>query len=428
MKIFISFLFSIAVAFTAMFAQIDTWYADARIAYSNQNFAEADKLFTKVIENDPSHSDAYFFRGMCNLYTQDPVQAVEDLTEAIRLQPENPDAYNALGLAYGYMNETVRAIDNFDTAISLDPEFAQAYVNRGSALINTGDLPGALSDLNKAISLNSSNPESYYLRATVHYHSKNFEKAIDDYTKSVELGLINPKIYYNRGNSFYRLGKYEKAIENYTKAIELDPNDSQSLNNRAMAYDNSGQTEKAKADRKKLSEMAGKEFTPVEEISYKTYSADGGAIGFKYPSKWTVLKHEGEDVLDIVATEDQISSVADPYNVGVRMSMNRNMDKHFNVRGADSLIAFWRGSVLQNSKEYDEYSIISQKLFYSGKWKGQKNEVFIRISPQDYPLKMYEVVLACETDIIFAYFQAPEIQWGYYEEIFDEMIESLTVD
>jgi len=64
--------------------------------YSNR-FESAVTLLTKVIQADPGHAEAHYFRGsaLCNLKQHD--KAIADIDKAIAIQPKYAEAYSTKG-------------------------------------------------------------------------------------------------------------------------------------------------------------------------------------------------------------------------------------------------------------------------------------------------------------------------------------------
>lgn len=409
-------------------AKKDDYLKQGQKALSQKKFDEATKLLTKAIESNDKDVNAYMLRAQALVYSNRFHESIIDLSKVISLDSSISDAYNLRGLSYGYVEEIDNAIADFSKAIQLDPKFAEAYLNRGSAHAISGNNEKALKDLDKAISLDPKNPESYYQRGRVHYNMDNLNSCIDDLSKSLSMGINLPDLFYARGNAYFKLKDYQNAVKDYTKAIQLDPNDTQSRNNRALAYDGLGDKEKAQADRDYLNKLAGNRFAPIESIKWKKYSDAKNSFSIELPENWNFLIDTAESNSDVYVTFENIKSPQEAYTVGAKLSMNRNVRAIYNLPPDMNLIDFWQGSISENIKEYYDYRVFIKKSKRIGDFEGYINKVGMIISKGSVPLRIYELVFTKGDDIFFGYLQAPEVQFAYYEQIFEKAIQSLRIN
>lgn len=407
------------------FAQ--NWIAKGQADFFKKKYQSAIQNFNRAIESGDSTFNAFYYRALSYLYSQDFDNALKDLNIAIEKESKFPDVYNSRGLAYLYLGELKLAMDDFSTAINLDSNFAEAYSNRASVYIEIGDAELALHDLEQAIRLNSKNPLNFYERGRAFYKLKKYSESIKDFDKCIELGLKNPKVYYNRGNAYFKLEKYQLAIKDYSRCLELDSLDTEALNNRAVAYSKIGKEQLANKDRRLIGRITGNEnlFIPPEKIKYKNFKDSLGTFSLKVPDNWYIFEKNFLDYNEIIITPEKIKSDSDYYNVGIKLSFNKNMSHNYNVKTPEEIIGFWMGSIEKNSKDYSYYQYIQQKLFTRGKYIGRLFETLVQINPNTTPLHFYELALAKEDVLFFAFFQSPSNQFGFFREIFDKIIESI---
>lgn len=433
MKMFLRVNFNVAILGLLLFgflhqafSQNDVWIAKGEKAMLQKKFDDAVNAFSKVIEKDSNNVQVLSRRGQAYLFSQRFDKAKEDFTRWIELKP-NADAYNYRGLAFGYIGDVENAIGDFEKAIQLDPKFTEAYLNRGSAYLSLKEVQKALDDFGKVISLDPKNPEVFYQRGRIYYNQGDAKKAIVDFSKAISLGLKNNPVYYSRGNSYYKSGDYQNAIKDYTKAIELDSTDSEALNNRAMAYDKSGNTKLANQDRERLNRISGNKFPEFETLTFKKFDDDKNELSIELPDTWNRHCESHQDLTEFFVTLEKIQKMDDFYSVGIRMSMNRNMSKNYNLPPGTDLEEFWQASALENTKDYAAYRIFLKKTMRINGYEGSLNKILIKVSEESVPIRMYEIVLTKNDDLFFAYFQAPEVQWGYFEKIFDKALKTLYI-
>ncbi len=413
---------------TSLFSQAEVWYAKGQQALKSKNYEEAVEYFTRAVELDPSNYKYYEKRGLTYLYAEKPGQAIDDLTISVDINPKNADAYNNRGLAFSFQGDLDQAINDFNRAIDIDPNFGQAYLNRGSIYIQFKNFDAAMKDFNQAAKYEPNNPEVYYNRGRLHYSRENYKKAAGDFSKAIEKGLNLGKVFYNRGNAYFKQKKYKQSIKDYTKALSFDAGDLEALNNRAMAYDLSGQDKKAEADRKRLADIRGvePEFPPVDKIKFKTYTDKEKHFWIDLPADWHAQTFADEEVSELIVSKEDPKDGG--YAVGVRMVFNKKMKEEYDIQGIAELIAFWEGSAQKNADDYYDYRIYSKKTMSRGaKYKGSLNLVHVKVTSESYYLQIYEMVMASEKDLFYAYFQCPQVQFEYYKKIFDKAIKSFKI-
>jgi len=74
-------------------------------ALQKQDFAGAEKAFTKLAAQNPTTSDAQYLLGFSKLGQQNWAGARQDLEIAIAKEPDRPDPKGRLGVAYVKLNE-----------------------------------------------------------------------------------------------------------------------------------------------------------------------------------------------------------------------------------------------------------------------------------------------------------------------------------
>lgn len=408
-------------------SQMEKWTNEGKQALQSRNYTKAIELFTRVIDHNPKNLQALYHRGMAYLYSGKYNESIDDFSRAIQIDPKLSDPYNNRGLAYGYIGKVDEALADFNKAIEYDSDFAEAYMNRGSAYVAQGNYKAALKDINKAIKLDSKNPESFYQRGRLHNRNKDYKKAIADFTQSIKLGFNNPKVYQSRGNVYFKQKNYKSAITDYTKAISLDPKDTESINNRALSYESLGNTKAAEADRNRLYQITGKRLKPFDQIKFEKYYDKPGDVSIELPDDWHQRHMKSTDASNMIISLEKLNDDNGYFNVGATASMNRNMKKKYGVENQNEALEFWKGSQVKNSESYYVYDILLQKTMRIGAYTGFMNQVRMQSTQEAMPLMMYEVVVAFEDNLFYAYFQSPEMQFKYWDKIFEKAIKSIFI-
>jgi len=177
----------------------EDWYEKGVHSLNSERYEEAIMAFSKAIEMNPKHADAYANRGGIWYYKEQYEKAIADYTKALAINPQSAEYYNNRGAAWFQLGAFSRAIEDFSSTLNIDRTYVNAYVNRGVALFQMGD----------------------------------HDKAIRDYNDALEIFPDNEVAYTNRGNAWFRKGHYDRAVSDYSKALYLNPRDADAYNQMA---------------------------------------------------------------------------------------------------------------------------------------------------------------------------------------------------
>jgi tetratricopeptide (TPR) repeat protein len=96
---------------------VESWYEEAEAAYQQKNYQEALRLYSKIIELDKNHVNAYGMRGMIYFLDNQHQKAIDDFSQAIKLKPEaayydtRGQAYYALGKLADASRDALKACE-----------------------------------------------------------------------------------------------------------------------------------------------------------------------------------------------------------------------------------------------------------------------------------------------------------------------------
>jgi tetratricopeptide (TPR) repeat protein len=170
--------------------------AEADTLYSHEQFEDAAKLYTKIIdagkrkdgifENKEIYNTLYK-RAVCYYSTREFDKALKDLE---LFQPAFPRA--------------------------TQPKLLMAFIYR-----ETGDTDKQLSNLNQVIDLQPANPDFLKWRGLLYIQKAQYEKALKDILGAKQF-QDDPEIETYLGLCYYNTGKKDSAYLSFNKAIELD--------------------------------------------------------------------------------------------------------------------------------------------------------------------------------------------------------------
>ncbi|MCC5937174.1 MAG: tetratricopeptide repeat protein [Lunatimonas sp.] len=122
-----------------------------KIAWKEDNMAEAEKLLLKAAMHDPDDYDILLLLGRAMIKNQRFKSAEEFLQLAIDQQPENPQPYFYLGIARGYQGDGLGVVTALNAYLSLETDNISAHYNRGFALMKLGFSDWAIEDFDEVL-------------------------------------------------------------------------------------------------------------------------------------------------------------------------------------------------------------------------------------------------------------------------------------
>jgi protein O-mannosyl-transferase len=194
------------------------------------------KLWNDCVKNYPIATAYYNLGEEYFLRNWELDKGIYYYTKAIEADPEHVEAYVNRGLIYYYKNNYKEAIKNYNYAEKLDPKLTEISLNRGNAYNSIGKKDLALRDYNKALELKPSQAEGWYNRGNLFLGMKRYDEAIPDYSQAIKIKSNYPDAYNNRGNAYFSKGDLDKAFYDFTMTIMLAPNYGNAYYNRALIY------------------------------------------------------------------------------------------------------------------------------------------------------------------------------------------------
>jgi Tfp pilus assembly protein PilF len=174
---------------------------EARQHQRQGRLAEAEKLYLRVLERDPTDSRAL----------------------------------NALGNVFRGMKRLPEALGCYERAAACDPTFAKALRNRGEVLHRLDRFDEALASYDAALELEPGDADSLKNRATTLHRMGRLEEALASYDRALAIRPDFPEAWNNRGSVLIELGRLEEALASYDRAIALRADFTNARFNRGMA-------------------------------------------------------------------------------------------------------------------------------------------------------------------------------------------------
>jgi tetratricopeptide (TPR) repeat protein len=174
---------------------------EALIASGKGDNEAAKKAYTRVVELDKKHAEAYLQRGKL---IKAEARAVKDDKE------KKSSLYQ-------------EAIRDFGRALQHKPDLTAAYVERADIFYRRDNLDAALTDYDAVLDMDKTDAEVLAARAYVHYWQGKSDKAVADAEEALKANPECARAYYVRGVARLALKQDELGIADLDKAVAIEP-------------------------------------------------------------------------------------------------------------------------------------------------------------------------------------------------------------
>jgi adenylate cyclase len=176
---------------------LDVWNYAVRARWhilrlTQEDNAEAKRLFGKALELEPNYVPALAFLVYCHIcdvlfgWSQAPPQSITEARrlarQAASLDENDPWVQCALGLTEFIAKDPDTAIAHYRKAIELNPNFALAHGYLSLQLAYAGEAEAAIEAGHKAIRLSPRDPELFHFHVAIgtgHFIAERYEEAVE---------------------------------------------------------------------------------------------------------------------------------------------------------------------------------------------------------------------------------------------------------
>jgi tetratricopeptide (TPR) repeat protein len=230
-------------------------YQHGVVLYKEKKYADAVRVLTAVVQEDPENFEAYQARAQAHIELHNYAKAVSDLRRATELHPSATSDYQR-SVAHFYLSlfaklesEASRPIvETQQPGSSGLTNTAWRYYNRALSAYYLGQYETAIEDFGATLrECKTPFPSGYRCRGTAYLHLGKFELAIVDLLEASRLESC-ATTHYNLGLAYGNLHRFDFAVKHFTQAISLNPQDAATYNNRGISFKSLRQFEPAVAD------------------------------------------------------------------------------------------------------------------------------------------------------------------------------------
>ena len=197
------------------------WRADAYRQNHQQDRALSD--IVKAIKLEATDPRYFLLHAELMAQKQEWLKAVRSLEQAIRYDARNPVLFYHRGMVYQELGKTNRAISDFNRSLEISNDQPVLLTQRGRAYLSQGNHQLAMQDFEAAIALDQQQYQAYCERGAAMAADSQYETALIWLSKTLhrfEEPRALATILFQRGNIFLQTGRNTRAINDYCLAID----------------------------------------------------------------------------------------------------------------------------------------------------------------------------------------------------------------
>jgi tetratricopeptide (TPR) repeat protein len=196
---------------------------EALALHQRDQFAEAEKLYARVLKAQRDNFDALRLLGMLNHQRGKPGEAYRLISAALKVEPRSPDALSNLALVLQTLKRNDEALAALDKALTLAPGHIDALNLRGNMRAAIGDPDAALKDYDAALVAAPGHPLVLYNRGNALRALGRDADAIAAYDSALAAAPNHAGAWTNRGMALAALNRHVDAVSSYSRALTLNP-------------------------------------------------------------------------------------------------------------------------------------------------------------------------------------------------------------
>ena len=195
----------------------------AKSLHEAGRYDEAAAVYMNLVELSPNDAKVYF-NSIVMMYdsAQMPDKAIEAAQKMIDMDPTNSDAVYNLGYMHVKKQNYTEAIEVFKRAIELRPDFDYAYMNLGFCYSQTKNYAEAVNAFQKLVELMPDNADGWFNIGINYMQQKKWSDAISPLRKAIELRPDNGLAYFNLGITYLNLKDNYSARDIHKQLLTID--------------------------------------------------------------------------------------------------------------------------------------------------------------------------------------------------------------
>jgi tetratricopeptide (TPR) repeat protein len=232
-------------------------YHDGEKALLCDDYDEAIRHFTRVMELFPDDTRAPSRRAIAYLGKGDTARAVADLTAVLKKDPRDYSALDSRSFVYVKAGQYRKAVEDINEALRVRPGDPDANLlrRRADACLRLKEYDQALADLNALIARQPT-PDLYTARSEAYDGKGDHARAVADLAEAQKGGGGRAAgLMENRASAAAAERRYGKAVAYYSAAIDAEPKRAELYRKRGLALQQQKEYARAAEDFTKLLEL-----------------------------------------------------------------------------------------------------------------------------------------------------------------------------
>jgi predicted O-linked N-acetylglucosamine transferase (SPINDLY family) len=188
------------------------------------NFAEAAKLYRKIIRRDPRQADAHHSLGIIESAGGNFAEAAALMARSVALQPANVEFMQNYATVLCRLGQFEAAGGVCVKGLELAPGNVYLLYVAGAALLQQDRLQDALEKYDALLAREPDHVAALTERSSVHMALEQYEAASADIGRAIALRPHYADAHLNRGILAGRLGHHGDAVAAFEHTLKLNPN------------------------------------------------------------------------------------------------------------------------------------------------------------------------------------------------------------
>ena len=216
---------------------------------------ESLESWNQIIEQNPDHWKAHYFRGLCLSAMDNYLASIDSLQICLQINPKYFKAWFQLGNSYLFLQKLQEAEERYTACINLNKDFLQAWTNLGNCHLQTGKFERAIECYDVVL---ERKPDSYIAWYNKGYASDELghdADAVYCFQKCLDLKEDYVKGWFNLAVIQSKLGLFDLALSNFETCLELDPGFVRALNDKGYLLNKMRRLDEALGSFKRAQEI-----------------------------------------------------------------------------------------------------------------------------------------------------------------------------
>lgn len=193
--------------------------------FQNENYAEAKKEFSLILEREGDNSEALNYLGIIFANENNFEMAIKYFSEIIESSKTEIKYINYnRGLCYQKLYRFNEALDDYSKEIAINPKYVDAWYNRAIILSELLHYEQSINNYDQVIFLNPAHKHAHHNKGLILLNLKKYEEAIHSFDSAITFDINYEEAHISKSVALVRLGYPNEAIEVLIRFISVNKN------------------------------------------------------------------------------------------------------------------------------------------------------------------------------------------------------------